>query len=126
MKANIKISYLLSLLLLACYQPAARAHAVVIDHSLKIAPVHANQADKVSLDFNSKIELGLSQVFLVSKGDKQTLLAIAKGGKQGEMVIDIPPLAPGDYALKLKVFAADGHLTEDVIHFTVAPLTAAP
>jgi len=117
----MKLLYLLSLLLLAGYQPVARAHAVVTDYSLKIAPIHANQADKVSLNFNSKIELGLSQIFLVSKGDKQTLLSIAKGNKQGQISIDIPPLVPGDYALKLKVFAADGHLTEDVIHFSVAP-----
>ncbi len=117
----MKNLYLLSLLLLACYQPVARAHAVVTDYSLKITPIHANQADKVSLDFNSKIELGLSQVFLVSKGDKQTLLTISKGDKQGQVNIEIPALVSGDYALKLKVFAADGHLTEDVIHFTVAP-----
>ncbi|MDZ4153045.1 MAG: copper resistance protein CopC, partial [Methylicorpusculum sp.] len=26
----------------------------------------------------------------------------------------------GQYALRLKVLAADGHLTEDVIHFTVS------
>ena len=31
---------------------------------------------------------------------------------------DIPALEAGDYALKFKVFAADGHLTEDVIHFS--------
>lgn len=122
----MKIVYLLSLLLLTCYQPAARAHAVVTDYSLKMTPIHANQADKVSLNFNSKIELGLSQVFLVSKGDQLSPLEIAKGDKQGQMIITIPALAPGDYALKMKVFAADGHLTEDVIHFTVAPLIAAP
>ncbi len=117
----MKILYLLSLLLLALYQPSACAHAVVTDYSLKITPIHANQADNVRLDFNSKIELGLSQVFLVSKGDKQTLLTIGKGEKQGQVNIEIPALVSGDYALKLKVFAADGHLTEDVIHFTVAP-----
>lgn len=116
----------LSLLLLACYQPVARAHAVVTDYSLKMAPIHAHQADKVSLNFNSKVELGLSQVFLVSKGDQLSPLEIAKGDRQGQMIITIPALTPGDYALKMKVFAADGHLTEDVIHFTVAPLTAAP
>lgn len=112
---------LLSLLLLTCYQPVIHGHAVVTDYSLKIAPIHANQADKVSLNFNSKIELGLSQVFLVSKGDHHTSLEIAQGDKQGQMIINIPALIPGDYALKMKVFAADGHLTEDVIHFTVAP-----
>jgi copper resistance protein C len=97
------------------------AHAVVTDHSLKIAQPKANQAKKVELTFNSKIELGLSQVHLVSKGDKQTLLKVSKGEKQGNVVVDIPPLVPGEYALMYKIFAADGHLTEDVIHFSVTP-----
>lgn len=97
------------------------AHAVVTDHSLKIEQPKANQAKKVELTFNSKIELGLSQVFLVSKGDKHTLLAISKGAKQGNVVVDIPPLSLGDYALRYKIFAADGHLTEDLIHFSVTP-----
>lgn len=97
------------------------AHAVVTDHSLKIAPPKVNQAEKVELTFNSKIELGLSQVYLVSKGDKHALLTISKGDKQGNVVVEIPPLTPGEYALRYKIFAADGHLTEDLIHFSVTP-----
>jgi methionine-rich copper-binding protein CopC len=112
---------LLSVSLLALLQiPPASAHAVVTDYSLKIAPIQANRADKVELTFNSKIELGLSQVFLVRKGDIHELLHASKGSKQGQMIVDLPALAPGDYAIKFKVFAADGHLTEDVIHFVVS------
>lgn len=110
-----------SLLLLSLVQvQLLSAHAVVTDYSLKIKPIHANQKDTVELTFNSKVELGLSQVFLVRKGDIQELLPIANGANQGQMIIDIPPLDIGDYAIKFKVFAADGHLTEDVIHFSVS------
>ena len=49
------------------------AHAVVTDYSLKITPIHANKSDNIEITFNSKIELGLSQIFLVRKGDKQEL-----------------------------------------------------
>ena len=96
------------------------AHAVITDYSLKIAPIHANHADQVELKFNSKIEIGLSQIFLVSKGDKHELLKATSGKKQGQILVEIPPLTIGDYALRFKVFAADGHLTEDVIHFSVS------
>ena len=102
-----------------CMSQNVFAHAVITDYSLKITPIHANHADKVELRFNSKIELALSQIFLVSKGDKHELLNANNGKKQGQIVIDIPPLNAGDYALRFKVFAADGHLTEDVIHFSV-------
>lgn len=109
------------LLLLVCvfYIQASFAHAVITDYSLKITPIHANHPDKVELQFNSKIELGLSQIFLVSKGDKHAPLKSTLGKKQGQIVVEIPPLNTGEYALRFKVFAADGHLTEDVIHFSV-------
>lgn len=100
---------------------AVSAHAVVTNYSLKVTPIHANQESKVELFFNSKVELGLSQIFLVSKGDKHELLQASNGTKQGQIVITVPPLTVGDYAIRLKVFAADGHLTEDVIHFSVNP-----
>jgi len=111
----------LILLLLSLGQTAqVTAHAVVTDYSLKITPIHANQRDKVELTFNSQIELGLSQIFLVSKGDKHELLQADNGSKQGQIIVHIPPLESGDYALRFKIFAADGHLTEDVIHFSVS------
>ncbi|MCK9396169.1 MAG: copper resistance protein CopC [Methylobacter sp.] len=117
----MKKSFQLTLLFLAlCLPHWADAHAVITDYSLKIAPIHANNPAKVELSFNSQIELGLSQVFLVSKGDKHELLQTANGNKQGQIIIHIPPLEIGDYALRFKVFAADGHLTEDVIHFSVS------
>lgn len=97
------------------------AHAVVTDYSLKVKPIHANQESTVDLSFNSKVELSLSQIFLVSKGDKHQLLKVTNGEKQGQIIISVPALDVGDYAIRLKVFAADGHLTEDLIHFKVTP-----
>ncbi len=117
----MKIVYLISLLLAYSYQAVSHAHAVVTDYSLKSVAIQAQHRDQVTLNFNSKIELGLSQIFLVSKGDKLTLLKLFNGDKQGQIRVAIPPITAGDYALKLKVFAADGHLTEDIIHFTVTP-----
>ena len=117
----MKMLVRLILLLLPLGQTApVSAHAVVTDYSLKITPIHANREDKVELTFNSQIELGLSQIFLVRKGDKHELLLTENGSKQGQIIIHIPPLESGDYALRFKVFAADGHLTEDVIHFSVS------
>ena len=115
-----KLIQLILLLLFSGQATLVSAHAVVTDYSLKIAPIHANREDKVVLSFNSQIELGLSQIFLVRKGDKHELLPAENGSKQGQVIVHIPPLEAGDYALRFKVFAADGHLTEDVIHFSVS------
>jgi len=119
----MKKLFLFSLLLLSvCQTSMVFAHAVITHNSLKNVPIYANRVNKVKLNFNSKIEIGLSQVFLVSKGDQLTPLKIAEGGHyEGHMIMFIPALIPGDYALKIKVFAADGHLTEDLIRFSVTP-----
>jgi len=115
-----KLFQFILLFLTLCQAHWAAAHAVITDYSLKIAPIHVNSQAQVELSFNSQIELGLSQIFLVSKGDKHQLLKAVNGNKQGQVIVDIPPLEAGDYALRFKVFAADGHLTEDVIHFSVS------
>lgn len=95
------------------------AHAVVTEDSLKIDPIHTGKPSQVSLVFNAKVELGLSKFYLVKEGDVHEPLSAKLGSKQGEVLVDIPALAEGEYAISLKVFAADGHLTEDVIRFFV-------
>jgi methionine-rich copper-binding protein CopC len=106
--------------LLVAITPEASAHAVVTESSLKHKPIEIDKATEVVLYFNSNVELALSRVFLVSKGDVYQPVRISRGNKHGEMIIHVPPLGEGDYALKYKVFAADGHLTEDVIRFKVS------
>ena len=41
------------------------------------------------------------------------------GLKPGTVMLDLPALQPGEYAIKLKIFAADGHLSEDLLRFFV-------
>ena len=95
------------------------AHAVVTKSSLSISPVLAGQESLVELIFNAKVELNLSQVLLVSAGDKKQTLNTEAGEKPGHIVIKLPALSSGEYALQLIIFAADGHLSEDLIRFTV-------
>jgi copper resistance protein C len=111
---------LLLFVLVALPAAPALAHAVVTGSSLKDQPVKAHTAVNVVLNFNSGIEVSLSRVFLVSKGDVYQPLTIHAGSKAGQLIVELPPLAEGDYALKYRVFAADGHLTEDIIRFHVS------
>ncbi|MBS4050699.1 copper resistance CopC family protein [Methylomonas rivi] len=108
---------LLALALIA--SPGVFAHAVVTHNSLQLKPVPVNQASQVELSFNSKVELDLSEVFLVSAGDKMQTITATPGAKPGQVMLELPALAPGEYAIKLKIFAADGHLSEDLLRFFV-------
>lgn len=110
-----------TILLLCCYAGLLSAHAVVTEHSIKIAAIRSHQTKLVKLNFNSSIELGLSQVFLVREGDLEEKLPVRMGQAAGEVLIEMPALEVGEYALHYKIFAADGHITDDIIHFTVQP-----
>ena len=99
------------------------AHAVVTHNSLKLKPVPINQASQVQLSFNAKVELDLSEVFLVSVGDNMQTISAKPGSNPGQILLDLPALAPGEYAIKLKIFAADGHLSEDLLRFFVGQKT---
>lgn len=118
---HILTTCLLSLGLTFGASTPARAHAVVTESSLAKEAIKAGHATTVVLFFNAGVELKLSRVFLVSKGDVYHPAEISNGKKPGELHIRIPALEPGDYAIKYKVFAADGHLTENAIRFHVAP-----
>jgi methionine-rich copper-binding protein CopC len=108
------------LILTAALPEQAQAHAVVTESSLRTTPIPVGKATEVVLYFKSGVELALSRVFLVSAGDVYQPVEINNGKKPGEMLIHLPALTEGDYAIKYKVFAADGHLTEDVLRFHVA------
>ncbi len=107
------------LMLVLVASNAVFGHAVVTHNSLKLKPVPVNQASQVELSFNSKVELDLSEVFLVSVGDVMTPINAIPGEKPGQVLLELPALQPGEYAIKLKIFAADGHLSEDLLRFFV-------
>jgi hypothetical protein len=118
-KAKSLLSVLFILLL--SHATNSFAHAVVTDSSLREHPVQPQTATTVVLYFSSTIEVSLSKVFLVSKGNVREPLKIKTGSTPREMLIYLPPLAEGEYALHYKVFATDGHLTENVLPFHISP-----
>lgn len=119
-RTRARVAELLLIATLSLAVADAGAHAVVVGSSLEQSPVKPRVAATVVLHFNSGIEIGLSRVFLVTTGDVHQLLPIRAGAKPDELVVAVPALAEGDYALKYRVFAVDGHLTEDVIRFRVS------
>lgn len=95
------------------------AHAVVTATSLQTEAIRPDVSTRVLLFFNSNVELRLSRVYLVRKGDTKESLTIKPGKKPGEVVVLLPALPIGEYALSYKIFAADSHITEDILRFRV-------
>ena len=99
----------------------SHAHAIALKTSLTEHPIKQGAADSITLHFNSRIEVKLSRAMLVSRDQPERPLELAAGKAPGDVLVQLPALTSGNYALRYRVLAADGHVTEDTIRFSVVP-----
>jgi methionine-rich copper-binding protein CopC len=117
--------------LLAGSAGLARAHAIVLEASPAHESVLAAPPARIVLRFNSKIEHALSRVTIErgagERGAGETgagrpvalPVARAADGDAARLVVPLSPLAPGVYIVRYRVLAADGHVTEGALRFTI-------
>ena len=111
---------LLSLSLVVAAPAVGHAHAVITRSSIGDKPVPAGQATQVALHFNSAIETSHSTVSVMGADGKATPLDLVPGEHEpGTLVVALPALPAGHYALRYRVLAADGHVTESMLRFQV-------
>lgn len=105
--------------MVACVAPSlAFAHAVLTKASLD-GDVRSETATAVTLRFNTGIEPKFTRVVLVDGAGAERPLDTSPGEGRATVRVALPPLAAGIYGLRYKVLAADGHVTESVLRFTV-------
>jgi len=105
---------------LCAHSGPAWSHAVVTHASLRDATIAAGTPVETTLEFNSAIEAKLAKVTLVDDKGAERALELAPGEHPSNvLVVALPALAAGHYALKYKILAADGHVTESVLRFQV-------
>lgn len=99
----------------------AGAHAIVLDSSPKHDAVLSEAPARLLLRFNSRIEAALSRVTLESAGGRPVALPVAGNAVDAvdRLVVPLQPLAPGVYVVRYRVLAADGHVTEGALRFTI-------
>jgi methionine-rich copper-binding protein CopC len=100
----------------------AMAHAIVVESE----PANGARLDRsppaARVRFNSKIERRLSRLSLVGPDRRPIPLAVdGAGDRPDRLVAPLPPLQRGAYAIRWRVLATDGHITEGMIRFTVEP-----
>lgn len=101
---------------------AARPHAVIAKATLAEKPIVANDAaTPVTIHFNSRIEPGFTRVRLVDETKRERSLDVTSGRKGDTVMVHLPALPPGMYALRYKVLSVDGHVTEGTLRFHVQP-----
>lgn len=75
--------------------------------------------EEALLQFNVAVEPGLSEVRLLDAHERATFLEVRGGERPNLLVVKLPHLPPGDYALDYRVLARDGHLTEAALPFRI-------
>lgn len=99
--------------------PAAQAHAIILES----APAQGSTGPsprRLILRFNSRLEKPLCSVQLV--GPRQRGIALLRqeaDARPDTLAYPLPALEPGEYQARWKVMAADGHVTEGTVLFTV-------
>jgi copper transport protein len=108
------------LMLLASPAGPALAHAVLVESSIGNKLVPANTALTVTFRFNAALEQSFFRATLIGPGKERRELETMPGKDRTEEVIKLPPLAPGKYAIGYSALAADSHMTDSLLRFTVA------
>src|SRR5579883_1108374 len=98
----------------------AFAHAVLVSNPIGDKPLAPNTPMTLLMRFNAALEQSFFKAVLIGPGKQRKELAAKPGKDRTEEVVELPGLQPGKYALSYKVMAADSHLTEALIRFTVA------
>lgn len=99
--------------------PDADAHAVILESVPRQADSLASPK-RLVLRFNSRLEKPLCSVQLL--GPRQKTIALLRwepDSPADTLAYALPPLEPGAYQARWKVMAADGHVTEGIVRFTV-------
>ena len=104
--------------------PMAAGHAIVLESSPERDAQLAAPPERVTLRFNSKIEPALSRATIEPAGGRPVALTATAAPANGHpapdrLVIPLRPLGPGTYVVRYRVLAADGHLTEGALRFTI-------
>jgi methionine-rich copper-binding protein CopC len=97
----------------------AFAHAVIVRASLEDNAIKPDTATEVTLVFNSKVEPAFCQVSVEDKAGVVRKLDVKAGPSPERLTVVLPPLPSGDYVIRYKVLAADGHFTDNLLRFKI-------
>lgn len=103
---------------------AARAHAALVRSEPARRATLSKPPAQIRLWFNERLEPAYASIKLFSAdGAKQieTRNAAVDGADPKLLVLELPPLAPGEYTVKYRVLSVDGHTVDYGYTFTIKP-----
>ena len=95
------------------------AHSILVESTPKHGATLTVAPQSLLLRFNAKIEPALTKVSLVNGTKQRTRLEVSTESTVDRIIVRVPPLEAGVYTVVYKVLAADGHVTQGSIRFTI-------
>ncbi len=119
--ARLALAAILGIIWTCGVPSAAHAHAIILE-STPASGSTGPAPKRLVLRFNSRLEKSLCSVQLVGPRQRSiALMHLEPDSPPDTLAYPLPPaLPPGDYQARWKVMAADGHVTEGAVPFTVA------
>lgn len=110
-------------LLLLIASTGVFAHAVVVESTPKDRAALTAAPREIELRFNVRIEQALARASLrKGKAAPVSLTPRKSTSPQSDrLTVPMPPLGAGSYELHYHVLAADGHATQGILRFSIAP-----
>ncbi len=121
LRHNQRIAVFVCLLgILAMLQPARLyAHAVLVESTPRPgATVHGPDLS-IWLRFNVRVDGSRSRITLVSADGSTKLVTPDAQQKPDTLTAKVTGLTPGNYRLQWQALAADGHISQGIVRFTV-------
>lgn len=101
----------------------AQAHAALVKAEPARRAVLRKAPRQVRLWFNERIEPAYASIVLHRGGTQSVATDRARVDPQDPklLVLDLPPLEPGEYTVKYRALSVDGHTVDYGYTFTIAP-----
>ena len=117
-----RVTLLAALALVAGAAPTVHAHTF-LDHAVPAVGSTVNAAPAaIELDFTEDVEAAFSTVEVTASADGAKVEAKAlEHPAPGVLLLPLPRLAPGEYAVRWKVVSVDTHSSEGSFRFCFAP-----
>ena len=94
-------------------------HGVLIESFPSHGAILQESPSVISLRFNDALETSITRVTLIDLINQSRALDVTNSSTLEQVVVTVPPLIPGVYNVNYQVLAADGHVTEGAIRFTI-------
>ncbi len=76
---------------------------------------------EVRIQFTEGVEIAFSQITVKGPSGEMVSQGKLRQLTEDTLAIDLKPLSPGNYTVEWQVLSVDTHVTEGLLHFSLAP-----